>query len=320
MDEPAAPPSRTRPFEAMVPGKPWSAKYLSVDDVTARQSRRGTNPKCFKDGTLRPDRPLPPGMLEARRQRTPAGSDPAQPRPRQSSATQSLAPADSPRMLDWQMPSIPVSAATTTMAGFGSHTAAATSPRVVATRHAMTPQFNPSCIREVVFGDPIYQDMSMHRPRPLPSQSQSPSGDRATASRGGGVAPRQASDEQRVRQLEAMLHHERRLIESTRAHVCAPPTALTLLLAGARGAPSATVWGGRRRRRPLEFGTRCGIRLAVMPCSCAARPDSPPRVRHTITAPAPVPNPAQIKTQLRHVPMDSRGLHDPAGQVFRGSA
>ncbi len=40
--------------------KVWTSSVLTVDDQSARQSRRGRNPTRHKDGTLRADRPLPP--------------------------------------------------------------------------------------------------------------------------------------------------------------------------------------------------------------------------------------------------------------------
>ena len=41
----------------MHPTKPWTSEWLTVDDYTARQSRRGRNPQRHKDGSLRADRP-----------------------------------------------------------------------------------------------------------------------------------------------------------------------------------------------------------------------------------------------------------------------
>ena len=45
----------------MVPCKPWTAKYMTLDPVMAQQSRRGDNSARYKDGTFRPNRPLPEG-------------------------------------------------------------------------------------------------------------------------------------------------------------------------------------------------------------------------------------------------------------------
>ena len=115
--------------------KPWTAQFLSVDDVTARQSRRGGNSVRYRDGTLRADRPRPP-----------PGAVPAPiPSPRQE-----YKKPDHP--IFWET-SGPRLAETTTKAGY--------SPRdglvenlVVATRHALSPRYMKSSIGDVIFNGP----------------------------------------------------------------------------------------------------------------------------------------------------------------------
>ena len=167
-----------------------------MDDVTAWQSRRGTNAKRFKDGSLRPNRPRPP-----------PGSLPAM----QRSPRQPYVKPD--HVMYW--PSAGgggASTATTTMAGYA--------PReipgglVVPTRHGFSPRNN---VGNSSVGEHLFNDKTSYMMRP---------GEPMMAARPVVVSPRAAplppipADDlhrARVNELEIAVRHERRMIEFTRA-------------------------------------------------------------------------------------------------------
>jgi len=200
MDEPPKQIGRgTRPFEAMVPCKPWTSKFLSVDEITSQQSRRGPNPQRFRDGALRPDRPLPPGKV------------PGQP---------STAFVPSPR--GYQRPDVTwldenpgtTPGETTTKRGYQGWAAA---PRdAPPTRHALSPRFAKSTIGDIIFGDPNYQKFSDRTGRPVAPpmvEAEEPRAASITA------RPNQLTDEQRIRHLEIAVRHEKRMTEAARANL-----------------------------------------------------------------------------------------------------
>ena len=48
------------PFQAMMPGVPWTSQYMTLDGFAAPQSRCRQSAQRMRDGTLRCDRPRPP--------------------------------------------------------------------------------------------------------------------------------------------------------------------------------------------------------------------------------------------------------------------
>ena len=152
----------TRPFEAMVPwcahaaasaffsqphganapvcfsrrSKPWTSQFLSVDDITARQSRCGYDLMRYRDGTLRPNRPRPP----------PGAVPPLQQSPREPFVFKN-------NVLSWESAGQP-GMETTTKAGYSPRDAL-TNGLVVPTRHGLSPRYEVDSIGGIVFPDPV---------------------------------------------------------------------------------------------------------------------------------------------------------------------
>ena len=188
----------TRPFEAMVPCKPWTSKFLSVDEITSQQSRRGPNSQRFKDGALRPDRPLPPGKVQG--QPPTANSARAYQRPDVT--------------WFWENPGTTPGETTTKTAYQGFPAAPRDAP---ATRHALSPRFAKSTVGDIMFGDPLYQNFSDRTGRPVAPPMVEVDAPRAASNTA--ELRNQLTDEQRIRHLEIALRHEKRMTESARANL-----------------------------------------------------------------------------------------------------
>lgn len=205
----------------MRPQKPWNSNLLTLDDHTARQSRRRGNATRYHDGTLRPDRKAALEGIEALSPRAPLPS----------------VEASSPRYekpdLPWLWGSVN-QYDTTAAAGFGDPAQFRVKGNLTS-RHGYSPRAQ-SQVGALVFGtgEPGTREKgpldgltprSAHLPGTagygmLPScaPALTPAMEAIL-----GVKPQLAqmdlTDAQRVRQLEAELRAEHRLGESARAHL-----------------------------------------------------------------------------------------------------
>lgn len=177
--------------------KPWTSQFLSVDDVTARQSRRSGNAVRYRDGTLRQDRPRPP----------PGSLPQPAPSPRQ--------PWSRPdNLLDWHAAGAGASqfSETTSKAGY-SPRAGITENLVVATRSGLSPRYMKSSIGDIVFGDTTnYAVREGYGPFGFGSAAA------ATAAAGAAPTP-EYSAERRVAALEAAVRHEKRMADLARSRM-----------------------------------------------------------------------------------------------------
>lgn len=192
----------TRPFEAMVPCKPWTSQFLSVDDITAPQSRRGPHQQRYRDGTFRPDRPLPPGMVRG------------QPEPRLTLSPRALNRPDP----TWFWESVHVPAEPTTRMAFKF---AHDSPREVPPkRHTLSQQYQASQVGDIVFNDPAMMSMSERAGRPPPGILDMEEVDSAESSAryvSGEAELKKLTEAQRVKHAAVAVRHERRKVEHARA-------------------------------------------------------------------------------------------------------
>ena len=127
-----------RMWQALVPGKPWTAKYLTVDDVMAKQSRRGPNAQRYKDGAFRPNRPFPEGYS-----------------PRSQNAALSLSPRFRDRaggVYEWAgtMPDYKTTTSNHYCEPHGHE-------YIVPTRHGLSPRNPVSSVSQSIFGDGYLQ-------------------------------------------------------------------------------------------------------------------------------------------------------------------
>lgn len=183
----------TRPFEAMVPCKPWTSQYLSVDDLTARQSRCYANSIRHRDGTLRKDRPRPP-----------VGAVPM--------------PQVSPRTEPWTRPDHVMYWDTGTRSYAETTQKAGYSPRdgltqdlVVATRHALSPRYAKASIGDIVFGDKTnYAVREFYGQYPT-AAAEEPADSKPFTQFSADPAKRQLAA------LEAAVRHEKRMTDYARA-------------------------------------------------------------------------------------------------------
>ena len=168
---------------------------MSVDDATARQSRRAANPVRFRDGSLRPDRPRPPpGSLPAPQM---------SPRPEYQKLD---------HVMYWDTGGAPL-AETTSKAGYSPREALSTN-LIVPTRHALSPRYARSTIGDIVFGDKT-NHAAPNVPLPMmPSEAAAAS--MAASPRYG--TPR-SSQERQIIALEAAVRHEKRKADLARARM-----------------------------------------------------------------------------------------------------
>ena len=199
MQEEAAKPTRgTRPFEVIVPGKPWTSQFLSVDDMTARQSRPGANAQRYRDGTFRPDRPLPPGYSRP-------GQQPA------------FSPRSSYKRPDvtwfWDDPNTSIPTVPTTKSGYKPPYFDSGSPRPAPPkRHELSPRFGASTVGGIIFGDERYQKFSDRAG--LIAMPHLESDEPAASPRSNLGHRADWTNEQRLRHLQIALNHERRVAET----------------------------------------------------------------------------------------------------------
>jgi hypothetical protein len=135
-DAPANLTKGTRPYEAMVPCKPWTSQFNVLDDVTARQSRVGQGSARYRDGTLRKDRPRPPPS----------------PRANLVYPTGELLYKRPNNPLTWNEAGAPSLAETTTKQAFAQRPDI-NSGLTVSTRCGLSPRYMKSVVGEVVFSD-----------------------------------------------------------------------------------------------------------------------------------------------------------------------
>ena len=194
MDEPAPILTKgTRPFEAMVPCKPWTSQFLSVDDVTARQSRCGYNAIRHRDGTLRKDRPRPPPG--------------AVPMPSPRAASERWSRPD--HVMYWDTGSC-FTVETTQKAGYSPRDGL-THDLSVPTRNGLSPRYAKSSIKDIVFSDKTnYAVRDFYGAQhAVPDGAGAPAGPLA-----------QFSSDPSARQiaaLEAAVAHEKRMADYARA-------------------------------------------------------------------------------------------------------
>jgi hypothetical protein len=219
----------TRPFEALVPGRPWTSKHITLDEQSAVQSRRAPNPMRYKDGTLRIDRPLPEGYS-----------------PR---APRNL--VLSPRFRHGASEEAPTNYTTT------SHSHYARAGAALLPEKGMPSGGTGGEMYELIYGEaparppPLPSWSPRRRPggsprlQPLPPSPRTPRADDDAA----GVRYRHA---ERVRQLEEELQAESRLLGSARAKVLTkmrwvPNTLDPRALHDPEGQVYGSSWAGFRR-------------------------------------------------------------------------
>lgn len=193
-----------RMWQALVPGKPWTAKYLTVDDVMAKQSRRGPNAQRYKDGAFRPNRPFPEGYS-----------------PRSQNAALSLSPRFRDRaggVYEWAgtMPDYKTTTSNHYCEPHGHE-------YIVPTRHGLSPRNPVSSVSQSIFGDgylqfsprskvnagiklpPLGSINAIGKTAAEPEDPDPPSGKMSTA--------------EQIAYLEVALRHERRMVDATRSRL-----------------------------------------------------------------------------------------------------
>lgn len=186
----------TRPFEAMVPSKPWTSEFLTVDDVTARQSRIGQNSARYRDGRLRADRPRPPaGAVPELSPRNP------QPYKR----------PDHP--IYWET-SGRTMAETSTKAGYGERPGLVGVALSTPTRHMLSPRYSKSTVGQIIFAD---TNNYMVRPDVPLIPKVSPFSEAFSAAAASPRGTLEPTEERRVMALEALVRHEKRMADYARA-------------------------------------------------------------------------------------------------------
>lgn len=188
----------TRPFNVMG-SQPWTwgAAHLTLDGLTAQQSRCGANPQRYRDGRMRLDRPLPPGY---------DGSSP-RPSPRLGLVAPITLTKTSPRIpdnsadrpLQWDTRIYDTAFETTAGVSYGAPPGKLEkAPR----RHELSPRYRGD-MGEILFGHPSAERVTHYSPR-----HQAPTSPRYANAP---VVEPNVRGEERVKQLESSLRTERRI-------------------------------------------------------------------------------------------------------------
>ena len=145
----------TRPYEGMVPGKPWTAQFMTISELEARQTRCGPNFQRHRDGTLRADRLLPPRYV---------------PSPRLDEAK--LSPRFKRPTPLWEWPGASQSSAQWCSSNDTHFVPPPRQTLVVATRHGLSPRYRPFAVAEALGCEPPPERASPRRRLPaLPPNS-----------------------------------------------------------------------------------------------------------------------------------------------------
>jgi hypothetical protein len=205
--EPAKP-RGTRPFEAMVPCKPWTSQFLALDEVTAIQSRRGPGPQRFRDGTFRPDRPLPPGRVRG------------QPEPKLTLSPRAIQRPD-PTWFWEGVGGVPKhGGGSTSRSAYAPPMFNSDSPRPLPPkRNELSTKYRASCIGDIVFSD---DDPALRQPKVPTSENPLLFGEGAPAPAppsSGAELLQQLTEEQRLKHIHVAIRHEKRKTEQARANL-----------------------------------------------------------------------------------------------------
>jgi hypothetical protein len=190
--------------------KVWTSAQLTLDDKSAFQSRRGGNASRYRDGTLRPNRPLPPHYS-----------------PRGAGRLPSLG-SSSPR---YEKPDLPWlwddtnRYDTTHQTGYCDPSSIA-SLNTRVTRHGSSLRNKPAEVGELVFGTggvqeagPLNGGGTNREPMVLPGTVALSPRMQEVAALTPAVNRLDLTDHQKLRNLRSQLKAEERLTESARAHL-----------------------------------------------------------------------------------------------------
>ena len=208
MDAPEAVKTRgTRPFEAMVPCKPWTSQFLALDEVTAIQSRRGPHSQRFRDGTFRPDRPLPPGRVRD------------QPEPKLMLSPRAVQRPE-PTWFWEGVGGIPKHGSSTTKSAFAPPMFSSESPRPLPPkRNELSTKYRASCIGDIVFSQ---DDPALRQPKVPTGETTMLFGEGAPAPAppsSGAELLQQLTEEQRLKHIQVAIRHEKRKTDQARANL-----------------------------------------------------------------------------------------------------